>query len=445
MNLKHIIASLFISCAVLSSCEVEEDEIFDQSSSLRADATAEAYNKILTSAQNGWAMEYYPGAYQAYGGYVVACKFNTDGTVAITADYATDAEGSYTATSLYQVTPDNGIKLTFDTYNEVFHFLSDPSNSGGAGLGDGYEGDFDFTIISCTPDKIILKGTKSGVKTEMYPLPANADEYLAQIDKLKTESFSRTYKTVLTISASQKATIKYSLSGQIISYQYAIETTAEDGSVEKSELIKGDIPFIYTSKGIKFYETVTIEGNDIREFVWDGEKFVDENGFIIEPSVTAVDIFLNGRWFLGYEASGIKTNENWGFVWEDYAIPIYEQEGEYLQYLYFGTRNGIFSFNMHSYSPAIGGAYVASAYLQAPYVYAVADNVIQMGLNQSDFGDQNAQYYREALSYFFYPFNGEFTIEFDDMNNPTMVTLTDNLYGDVYTLYASPIQWVLEN
>lgn len=433
MNLKHIIASLFVACTVFTSCAVEEDEIFDQPATLRADATAKAYNDILTGAQNGWVMEYYPSSYQTYGGFVVACKFNANGTVDVTADYATDSKGSYTTNSLYQICQTDGMTLSFDTYNEVLHYLSDPSFSHGAGKGDGYEGDFDFSIISCTSEKVVLKGTKTGSVAEMYPLKTTAEEYLGQIQKMKDESNSPSYISNVTVGEEQ-ITIKYSIEGQLLNYQYT-----QDG-----ETIDGEIPFVYTTTGLKFFEAEEIFGKEVSEWVWNGTTF-DTAAGVVEPFVSYVDIFMNGQWFLGFEATGIKDNENWNFVWTDYALPVYEQEGEELQYLYFGKRNGIFSFNMYSYSAAAGGSYVASAYLQAPYVYAVNDHTIQMGLNNDNFGDSNAQYYQESMSYFFYIFNGEFTIDFDDVKNPTKVILTDTQYGDVWTLYATPLQWVLEN
>ena len=51
------------------------------------------------------------------------------------------------------------------------HFFSDPHNPGGIGSdGKGMEGDFEFTIMEATKDKVILKGKKNLTKIIMTPL-----------------------------------------------------------------------------------------------------------------------------------------------------------------------------------------------------------------------------------------------------------------------------------
>lgn len=68
---------LFCLVAVMmaSACTHEEEDLFDSSSADRADATIKAYTDILTGAENGWLMEYYPEMQQKYGGYNTLVKF----------------------------------------------------------------------------------------------------------------------------------------------------------------------------------------------------------------------------------------------------------------------------------------------------------------------------------------------------------------------------------
>ena len=69
--MKKIFNLLFISLAVAlySSCTPEEENLFNDSSANRIEATLKADKEVLTSAKNGWLMEYYPSANLTYGGY----------------------------------------------------------------------------------------------------------------------------------------------------------------------------------------------------------------------------------------------------------------------------------------------------------------------------------------------------------------------------------------
>ena len=122
---------LYMAAAVLlaAACSPEEDDIFSDSSANRADAAIAADMQVLTGAANGWLMEYYPEASQMYGGYNILLSFSEDGRVTVAGDIVTDPTA--TATSLFSVKQSAGIVLSFDTYNEIFHFFSDPGNSNG--------------------------------------------------------------------------------------------------------------------------------------------------------------------------------------------------------------------------------------------------------------------------------------------------------------------------
>ncbi|MER8353197.1 DUF4302 domain-containing protein, partial [Acinetobacter baumannii] len=86
------------------------------------------YKTVLTSAENGWLMKYYPKANTKYGGYNLLLKFGTDGNVTA----MSDALGADTkATSHYKLEQSASIVLSFDAYNKVIHFFSDPANPAG--------------------------------------------------------------------------------------------------------------------------------------------------------------------------------------------------------------------------------------------------------------------------------------------------------------------------
>ena len=88
--MKKIINILIISLTVIlyASCTPEENDIFPESSANRIAAALKADKDILTSAKNGWLIEYYPSSSQAYGGFNLLALFTEDGKVTIAGDIA---------------------------------------------------------------------------------------------------------------------------------------------------------------------------------------------------------------------------------------------------------------------------------------------------------------------------------------------------------------------
>ena len=72
---------LLMTLVAMTSCQQEIEDLFDKSSSERIDDAMDNSVKILSSASNGWVMEYYGGS--QYGGYNVICKFKPNGEVTV--------------------------------------------------------------------------------------------------------------------------------------------------------------------------------------------------------------------------------------------------------------------------------------------------------------------------------------------------------------------------
>ena len=77
MKLKNTIKILAAGAMMLSaqSCLFEQKDIFPESSSERLQGYIEDVRTLLTTSENGWVMEYYPGTNQALGGYAYYLKF----------------------------------------------------------------------------------------------------------------------------------------------------------------------------------------------------------------------------------------------------------------------------------------------------------------------------------------------------------------------------------
>ena len=149
-----------VTAMMMASCTIEQDDLFSDSSANRADNAIAADIQVLTSAANGWLMQYFPDSQQSYGGYNTIVRFKTDGKVEVMGE----VYGDTTYVSLYSVTQSAGIVLTFDTFNPEFHAFSDPAAYIGGSEGTGWDGDFDFSILKATAEEVVLKGKKTGNK-----------------------------------------------------------------------------------------------------------------------------------------------------------------------------------------------------------------------------------------------------------------------------------------
>ena len=58
-----------VAAVLITACTHEEEDLFNDSSANRADATIMANIEVLTGASNGWLMEYFPAISKEYGGY----------------------------------------------------------------------------------------------------------------------------------------------------------------------------------------------------------------------------------------------------------------------------------------------------------------------------------------------------------------------------------------
>lgn len=145
-----------VTAVMIAACTHEEEDLFDSSSATRADAAVKADLEILTGATNGWLMEYFPESQQTYGGYNILVKFSTDGKVTTASELF---EATDTKTSLYSMKQSAGVVLSFDTYNDIFHFFAEPGDPAAIG-GNGYglEGDYDFLVLEASAEKVVLKG-----------------------------------------------------------------------------------------------------------------------------------------------------------------------------------------------------------------------------------------------------------------------------------------------
>ena len=152
--------SIIICGAVVAgftSCKNEEEDIFGESSALRLNHAVATYDDLLTSAENGWVMEYF--ANEEEQGYPMLVKFDKSGAVTFAAKNHYSSNDVYaTEESLYEVIADNGPVLSFNSYNTLFHIFADPADIPDTPIeesdetGVGHEGDYEFVIYEGDAD-----------------------------------------------------------------------------------------------------------------------------------------------------------------------------------------------------------------------------------------------------------------------------------------------------
>lgn len=408
-----------------TSCSNDIDEVFDKPSAERVNDAIAEYKTILTSAENGWLMKYYPKANTKYGGYNLLLKFGTDGNVTAMSDaLGTDTK----ATSHYKLEQSASIVLSFDEYNKVIHFFSDPANPAGIGdNGKGMEGDLEFRVLTASADSVVMLGKKRGTKIVMTPMAKDADwaETINQIDGLEQEMQFPRYtcevNDVKYVATSSYRTITFTSSN------------AEDGSTTE--------PYIVTDKGIEFYEPITLNGVTIKGFNYkggDNYEFDATSGsakmYGIIPPLTSQ--LQNGNWFFSVKNMGTYGQAYWNKCYE--ICQGEEVGGEEMSYAFFGTSSFSSSNGKYGFVFVSANKYAGCLNCTAT---PVDDTHITLKFALS--GDSNGLFYYNTGGYKYIiaaltagSKGKTYSIEGNDLKSPTVLKLVDVDNPDNYYILS---------
>lgn len=246
--MKKYLILLSAAAVGLTSCLLNVDDKFDESASQRIETAMNEYDQLLRSSGGGWLVEYWPEAGMQYGGYNLYFKFDEGEIATVGSEIFPDSLSQ----GLYSIKGDRGPTLNFDSYNNLFHYFSDPSLPVGGGAGYGFEGDYAFVLMDGDESGITLKGKKTGNTIRMTPFTGITDwaGYAEQIQYIYNHGTSPYYMLVV--------------HGQEYEMTRASRVfTIFDGGRE----IRA--PYIVTPEGLKFYEPVVIDGVPYQEFILD--------------------------------------------------------------------------------------------------------------------------------------------------------------------------------
>ena len=265
MKTKYILIGIAL-VSMLSACSRDEENLFDKSAAERAQAALDNANTVLLGSPTGWECLYF--ANRESRGYNMILEFRKNGSVKATAknELTTKNKLETDTNSLWVVTYDYGPILSFNTYNSVLHAWADPQTDG-----DGYLGDYEFLILSATPERVVLKGKKHSGYTILRPMPEmDADDYFTQCNAKLLSYFGE--GNILTLQ--QGNGLYYLHEGS--TGLFNITAVGEPAAAEDPTLY----PICPTLDGFMMSYGFN-ENKDERLFTFDTDKFVGEAGSII--------------------------------------------------------------------------------------------------------------------------------------------------------------------
>ncbi len=237
-------SSVFLILLLLfSGCLKEQEDLFTESAAVRLNNAISGIDSTLTNSPNGWELQYF--ATNESPGYPLLVKFNSNGEAVVAANNEL-LNNQYTeAKSLFDVIGDDGPVLTFNTYNNVLHLFSDPmSEPVGVGLG----GDYEFIVLDRSDSLVHLKGKKNGTEITLNKFPEGLawPNYFAEVNRIDNKLFGA---EMLNFISGTDTVAAYNGASHIFEMQYP-------DSIDETT-----IPFILTSKGLKFYSVFTTTTN----------------------------------------------------------------------------------------------------------------------------------------------------------------------------------------
>jgi len=247
---QHTMAVMLAMIALgLQSCLKDQTDIFDRSSSQRLQAYLDQTKAILVSAPNGWQIDMYPVENQSIGGHAFTVKFDNE-----KCEVRSVIEPSRADVSYYNMTSEVGPAISFDTYNALLHYFSDPSSQRPM----AFRGDFEFVIDSLSDNLIKVHGSRT--KNVMYfrRLEEPAKDYIERVAAFKT---AFTQKELWSFKASENGT----------EYEAEINPLAQQITVTSGGK-KTTTAIAFTDKGVRTYKPITLGNATFNELVFDAQN-----------------------------------------------------------------------------------------------------------------------------------------------------------------------------
>ena len=272
--------ALGLMVATLPSCLKDDRANFSGSPAARLDEAVKVNKQILESAPNGWSLGYYAGRNYSGPGFTLTLKFK-DGKAYIMGD---NKDATTVGVSEYDVVKDQGVVLTFPTYNSVIHELAGASQ----GYPEGLQGDYEFAILEANSNFIRLRGKKW--KNEMILTPIKnqtQEEFIQKVLTIREGMTTNNYHFILgkdTLSAGEVNVDTRRLTAKINNVSY-------------------DLAYNLTDTGLNLSSPIKIGSKEYSSFTWNEADKSFNNGELsirlyIPKSHKSIDFWANKTWIL---------------------------------------------------------------------------------------------------------------------------------------------------
>lgn len=396
-----------------ASCTPEVEDAFDKPSPDRIAEAISETKDILTAAPNGWKMAYQGSG--GFGGFNILCKFDKEDNV-----FCEEESDHAKATSHYTVQQGQGVLLSFDSFNAALHKYSDPVgkiNGKSVGKdGKGFQGDFEFRVMSCTKDSIVLEGRKHGDRVVMTPMPEDLtwDSFFTQIATVASGMSSERYNIII-----DKDTLPARMN------LHTLHTTDKNGKAVA-------IPFIYTPQGIEVLKADSLNRRKLTAFTYStDDKWVDpdDKSVMLSPrDITPLEAFFSDNWTInvGYSSTAEMN------VWKAAAAYAASKNMEIVT-VFFSTTPGFLSLS----------SYVGDDWgnLRTLYSTSGKNQITIKGFRPNPKGTANerngAVYYNQyklkdiANTFLVNGQATDYTLSIDDPKHPLWLRMTSNSHDEV--------------
>ena len=396
-----------------ASCTPEVEDAFDKPSPDRIAEAISETKDILTAAPNGWKMAYQGSG--GFGGFNILCRFDKEDNVLCEED-----SDHAKRTSHYTVQQGQGVLLSFDSFNAALHKYSDPVgkiNGKSVGKdGKGFQGDFEFRVMSYTKDSIVLKGRKHGDRVVMTPMPEDLtwDSFFTQIATVASGMSSERYNIII-----DKDTLPARMN------LHTLHTTDKNGKAVA-------IPFIYTPQGIEVLKADSLNGRKLTAFTYStDDKWVDpdDKSVMLSPrDITPLEAFFSDNWTInvGYSSTAEMN------VWKAAAAYAASKNMEIVT-VFFSTTPGVLSLS----------SYVGDDWgnLRTLYSTSGKNQITIKGFRPNPKGTANerngAVYYNQyklkdiANTFLVNGQATDYTLSIDDPKHPLWLRMTSNSHDEV--------------
>ena len=272
--------ALSLMVATLPSCLKDDKANFSGSPATRLDEAVKVNKQILESAPNGWSLGYYAGRNYSGPGFTLTLKFK-DGKAYIMGD---NKDATTVGVSEYDIVKDQGVVLTFPTYNSVIHELAGASQ----GYPEGLQGDYEFSILEANSNFIRLRGKKW--KNEMILTPIKnqtQEEFIQKVLTIREGMTTNNYHFILgkdTLSAGEVNIETRRLTAKINNVSY-------------------DLAYNLTDTGLNLSSPIKIGTKEYSSFTWNEADKSFNSGDLsirlyIPKSHKTIDFWANKTWIL---------------------------------------------------------------------------------------------------------------------------------------------------